>query len=57
MCLFPDVQHAAQAELDTVVGHDRLPVVADRASLPYMNALMKEVLRWGPVAPTGEFVS
>lgn len=54
MCLYPEVQQAAQAELDAVVGQDRLPVVADRAALPYVNALMKEVLRWGPVAPTGK---
>ncbi|KAF8527225.1 cytochrome P450 [Gautieria morchelliformis] len=53
MCLYPEVQRAAQAELDAVVGNKRLPSVADRPSLPYINAVMKEVLRWGPVAPSG----
>ncbi|KAG2152670.1 cytochrome P450 [Suillus bovinus] len=53
MTLFPDVQKKAQAEIDAVVGPDRLPSFADRASLPYIEALAKEVLRWNVVAPTG----
>ncbi|KAJ6585736.1 cytochrome P450 [Mycena capillaripes] len=51
--LYPDVQAAAQAELDKVVGSDRLPDISDRAELPYVNALCKEVLRWHVAAPTG----
>lgn len=51
MVLYPDVQHRAQAELDEVVGPDRLPGPEDRECLPYINALVKEVLRWAPVAP------
>ncbi|KAG1869546.1 cytochrome P450 [Suillus subluteus] len=53
MTLFPDVQKKAQAEIDAVVGTDRLPSFADRDSLPYTEALVKEVLRWNVVAPTG----
>ncbi|KAG2347075.1 cytochrome P450 [Suillus weaverae] len=52
MTLFPDVQKTAQAELDAVVGPDRLPSFADRDSLPYIEALVKEVLRWNVVGPT-----
>ncbi|KAG2144265.1 cytochrome P450 [Suillus clintonianus] len=52
MTLFPHVQKKAQAEIDTVVGTDRLPSFADRDSLPYTAALVKEVLRWNVVAPT-----
>ncbi|KAJ7930131.1 cytochrome P450 [Mycena leptocephala] len=44
MSLYPDVQVAAQEELDRVVGHDRLPDNSDRAELPY-------VLRWHVAAP------
>ncbi|KAG1823196.1 cytochrome P450 [Suillus variegatus] len=51
--LFPDVQKKAQAEIDLVVGPDRLPTFADRDSLPYTDALVKEVLRWHVVCPTG----
>ncbi|KAG1855193.1 cytochrome P450 [Suillus subalutaceus] len=53
MTLFPDVQKKAQAEIDAVVGPDRLPTFADRDSLPYAEALVKEVLRWNVVVPTG----
>ncbi|KAG1745658.1 cytochrome P450 [Suillus lakei] len=53
MTLFPDVQKKAQAEIDAVVGPDRLPSFADRDSLPYTEALVKEVLRWNVVTPTG----
>ncbi|KAI9465876.1 cytochrome P450 [Lactarius psammicola] len=50
MTLHPEAQKRAQAELDVVVG-DRLPTFADKDSLPYVTALMKEVLRWIPVLP------
>ncbi|KAG2135247.1 cytochrome P450 [Suillus clintonianus] len=53
MTLFPDVQKKAQDEIDAVVGPDRLPSFADRDSLPYTEALFKEVLRWHAVTPTG----
>jgi cytochrome P450 len=56
MTNFPDVQKKAQAEIDAVVGPDRLPSFADRNSLPYTEALVKEVLRWNAVVPTCMFV-
>ena len=43
------MQRKAQAELDAVVGQGQLPDFADRARLPYMNALVLELLRWHPV--------
>ncbi|KAG1851303.1 cytochrome P450 [Suillus subalutaceus] len=52
MTLFPDVQKKAQAEIDAVIGPDRLPSFADREYLPYTEALVKEVLRWNVIAPT-----
>ena len=36
----------AQAELDRVVS-GRLPDFDDMPDLPYLSALIKEVLRWG----------
>lgn len=53
MLHYPDVQKLAQAEIDKIVGKDRLPTLADRASLPYTEALYKEVLRWQPLGPIG----
>ena len=55
MCNYPDVQEKAQAEVDAVVGMDRFPDFDDRASLPYINAIVLEVLRWQPVAPVGTY--
>jgi len=55
MTLFPDVQKKAQAEIDAVVGPDRLPSFTDRDSLPYTEALVKEVFRWSVVGPTAMF--
>ncbi|KAL4948852.1 cytochrome P450 [Aspergillus filifer] len=53
MILFPDVQKRAQEEIDRVVGNTRLPDFDDRDNLPYINAMVKEALRWWPVAPIG----
>ncbi|OKL57715.1 hypothetical protein UA08_06907 [Talaromyces atroroseus] len=53
MTLFPEVQRKAQEEIDRVVGTGRLPEIADRPSLPYIDAMVKEVLRWHPVTPMG----
>lgn len=53
MAVFPEAQRKAQEEIDRVVGQDRLPNVSDRPNLPYVEALVKEVLRWHPVAPMG----
>lgn len=53
MASSPEAQKKAQIELDTVVGPHRLPSLSDRASLPYMAALLKECLRWQVVGPFG----
>ncbi|KAH7013861.1 cytochrome P450 [Ilyonectria destructans] len=53
MILFPGVQKKAQEEIDNIIGVDRLPQVEDRDNLPYVSALVKETLRWLPVAPLG----
>ncbi|KAF5680510.1 oxidoreductase [Fusarium circinatum] len=43
----------AQEEVDGVIGNERLPDCLDRPSLPYVNAIVKEVLRWHPIVPMG----
>ncbi|KAI0274196.1 cytochrome P450 [Russula aff. rugulosa BPL654] len=53
LVLFPHVQRRAQAELDVVVGRDRLPTFDDRPRLPYIEALCKELMRWNMVTPIG----
>ena len=54
MTLHPEVQRKAQAEIDRVIGNDRFPTLDDQPSLPYLDALMKEVFRWNPVEPLGK---
>ncbi|PPQ69644.1 hypothetical protein CVT24_001217 [Panaeolus cyanescens] len=53
MTMYPEAQKKAQAELDAVVGFNRLPDFGDRPSLPYINALIKECSRWQAVANLG----
>ena len=53
MILYPEVQRKAQAEIDQVVGGSRLPDYSDQDALPYVQAVLKEVSRWHPVAPLG----
>lgn len=54
MTLYPEVQRKAQAEIDAVVGKDRLPTFQDRDHLPYVDAICMELLRWLPVGPLGD---
>lgn len=53
MSISSAVQKKAHDEIDAIVGSERLPKLEDRDSLPYINALVKETLRWLPVAPMG----
>ena len=53
LVLCPQVQRRAQAELDAVVGRDRLPTFDDRPRLPYIEAFCKELMRWQMVTPIG----
>ena len=53
MLAYPETQSRAQAELDAVVGRSRPPTFADYQSLPYIRAMVKEILRWSPSGPLG----
>ncbi|EGO24745.1 hypothetical protein SERLADRAFT_449501 [Serpula lacrymans var. lacrymans S7.9] len=53
MLLHPEIQKKAQVEIDAVVGQGRLPDFDDRASMPYIDAIVRETLRWHPVVPLG----
>ena len=54
MIAYPEVQKKCQEELDRVIGRSRVPTLADRDSLPYIRATLREALRWRPVSPLGE---
>ncbi|KAK5128728.1 hypothetical protein LTR85_000061 [Meristemomyces frigidus] len=58
VCIFnlmqnPAVFQKARAEIDRVVGTDRLPSLADRAQLRYLDYIVEEVSRWRPLSPIG----
>lgn len=52
MTLYPEVYKRLQEEIDRVVGYGRLPSYSDRPNLPYVEAVLKETLRWETVLPT-----
>jgi cytochrome P450 len=53
MTLYPEIQRKAQVEIDKVIGNGRLPTHLDEDEFPYLQAVLKEVLRWHPVTPLG----
>lgn len=55
MAIHPEVAEKIHAEIDQVIGRDRIPNLADRESLPYFDAALQEVLRVAPPVPLGEF--
>ncbi|KAH7320412.1 cytochrome P450 [Rhizoctonia solani] len=50
MAMHPDIQAKAQAEIDSVIG-TRLPELADQDSLPYVQCIVKEAMRWKITLP------
>ena len=48
-----EAQQMARDELYSVVGRDRLPTYEDQDSLPYIEAIFRECMRWMPVLPLG----
>jgi cytochrome P450 len=53
MIAHPEIQKRAQDELDIVVGRSRPPTLADAPNLPYIQALVRESLRWRAALPLG----
>jgi len=51
MIKYPEALRKAQEEIDSVIGHSRLPTFSDRPSLPYVEAMLTETLRWGCPVP------
>ena len=51
----PEVFKKARAEIDRVIGTDRLPSLKDRDNpeLRYIEYLVEETVRWRPLSPVG----
>ena len=56
MLLYPDIQVRARHELETALGTHHLPTFEDFGSVPYIDAMIRELLRWQPVARLGKFL-
>ncbi|KAG2126247.1 uncharacterized protein EDB93DRAFT_310917 [Suillus bovinus] len=55
MVSYPDFPRRAQAEIDSVIGQDRVPTFENSASLQYVESILRETMRWQPIAPLGSF--
>ncbi|KAF7359102.1 Cytochrome P450 [Mycena sanguinolenta] len=57
MMMYPSIQKRAQAEVDEFfTKENRLPTLHDQgAAFPYLECVIKEVLRWAPATPIGLF--
>lgn len=53
MIHYPDWLQRLQQEIDGVCGSERLPSPLDMPQMPTLRAVMRETLRWRPVAPYG----
>ncbi|NWX05525.1 CP2D3 protein, partial [Caloenas nicobarica] len=53
MILHPEIQSKVQAEIDKVIGRERSPTMEDQVSMPYTNAVIHEVQRYGDIVPIG----
>ena len=51
MALYPDVQKKVRAEIEELLGRNRLPSMQDKVNLPYTEAVIQEISRLGSIAP------
>ena len=54
MTMFPTMCEKAKEELSQILGDGILPTVNDCSHLLYLDAVIKETIRWVVVAPLGE---
>ena len=57
MMLHPEVQRKGHEEISRVCDSSQLPSYDDADSLPYVTAIVLEVLRWTAAAPIGMMLS
>ncbi|KAE9386599.1 hypothetical protein BT96DRAFT_748044, partial [Gymnopus androsaceus JB14] len=53
MLMNPEVQPKAHRKLKKVLGPGDLPSFSNEPTLPYITAVVREVMRYNPVVPLG----
>ena len=53
----PDVMKRCQRHIDDVIGRHRAPSMKDKASMPYVEATILEILRMSDIVPFGVSVN
>ncbi|XP_051774959.1 cytochrome P450 2K6-like [Erpetoichthys calabaricus] len=51
MMRYPDIQAKVRQEIENVIGNERCPRYEDKKNMPYTNAVLHEIQRFGDVAP------
>ncbi|XP_043945728.1 cytochrome P450 2K3-like [Protopterus annectens] len=51
MAKYPEIQKNVQEEINSIIGPMRPPTVEDRKNMPYCNAVIHEIQRYGNVIP------
>ncbi|XP_063780142.1 cytochrome P450 2D20-like [Pseudophryne corroboree] len=51
MLLHPHIQEKVHEEIDRVIGRDKLPTTEDASNMPFTNAVIYEVQRYGNILP------
>ncbi|KAL1007377.1 hypothetical protein UPYG_G00085930 [Umbra pygmaea] len=55
MALYPNIQEKVHKEIDSVLGNGKPPSLEDKQSMPYVEAVLHEVLRFCNIVPLGIF--